>query len=145
MAGLGLAPVGFFPFGFGSPVSVDDPPDAPDQARFVDFLTGDYVVGDDGELERMPITRQRVLLSLATVRGSSTALPAFGVTLPKIIGSNDDALVRQAVERALRPLIDEGSIVLNLVEVDHGNPIGRSRITVDYTDTATEENDRVNV
>ena len=145
MPGFGTSPYGRFPYGFSEPVSADEPPDAPEDARFLDFRTKDYIVGDDGELERMPTTRQRVLLALSTLLGSSTVLRDFGVKLPGVIGPNDEHLVRQAVERALKHLIDEPAIVLNSVTVEHGNPIGRSTITVDYTDIATSEDDTVNV
>ena len=69
----------------------------------------------------------------------------FGVALPRVVGPNDEADMRLAVETALQHLIAEGSLILNFVKVDHGNPIGRSTITVDYTDTATNERDTVNV
>ena len=126
-------------------MTADPPPDAPENARYLDYLTSDYRVGDDGEVERMPITRHRVLLALATLRGSSTVLQDFGVRLPGVIGLNDEADTRIAVETALQHLIEEGAIVLNSVTVEHGNPIGRSAIKVDYTDTATNERDAVNV
>lgn len=145
MAGFGVSGIGGFPCGFAPPVTADDPPDPPDQAAYLNYLTSDYEVGDTGEVERMPITRQRVLLALATAMGSSTVLQDFGQKLPGIIGPNDEADVRIAVESALSHLIAEDAIVLNSVTVDHGNPIGRSTITVDYTDTATDENDAVNV
>jgi hypothetical protein len=145
VAGFGVSPLGGFPCGFSPPMTADDPPDPPENARFLDYLTSDYVVGDDGEVERMPITRQRVLLALATRLESSTVLRDFGAQLPGVIGPNDENDVRIAVETALRHLIAEGALVLNSVTVDHGNPIGRSAITVDYTDTATNERDAVNV
>lgn len=145
MAGFGISVLGGFPCGFAPPVSADDPPDPPEQAAYFDYLTSDYTVGDDTELERMPITRQRVLMTLSMLRGSSSVLQEFGVRLPGIIGPNDEIEVRQEVEAALQYLVDDGSIVINSVTVNHGNPIGRSTITVDYTDVATEENDAVNV
>ena len=145
MAGFGVSPLGGFPCGFAPPVTAYDPPDPPEDARYLDYLTSDYRVGDDGEVERMPVTRHRVLLALATLRGSSTVLRDFGVALPRVVGPNDEADTWIAVEAALQHLIAEVALILNFVKVDHGNPIGRSIITVDYTDTATNERDAVNV
>ena len=145
MAGLGLGPAGLFAAGFLLPETAAAPPDAPDEARFIDFLTGDYQVRADGELERMPITRQRVFLSLATVLGSSTVLPAFGVKLPGVITEKDEAAVTSAVRTALAPLIADGSIALKSVVVDSSQVIGRSSITVEYEDTATLDSDKVEI
>jgi hypothetical protein len=219
MAGTALDPVGFYPIGFGSIVEINDPPDPPNGARFLDYLTGDYVgefvltveepapgtelvvdvpttfsgtcseasnviltwhsdggtdgigtvskptpttwtcevtppaarVGEtqvdvrnsDGDFARMPSTRQRVWLALGTVKGSSTIAPDEGVKLPGKVGPNYETECQQAVRSALKPLIDDGSIRLNSVQVEHGTPIGRSKITVDYTDTATGQAFRV--
>lgn len=142
---VSLQPAGFYPSGYSSPVDVNDAPDAPEDARFLDYLTGDYVVGDDGEIARMPTTRQRVWLALGTLRGSSTVLPKLGVKLPGTIGRSYESEVKNEVRTALAALIADGSLVLNEIIVEHGTPIGRSTITVDYTDTATKENDKVNV
>jgi hypothetical protein len=145
MALVSLQPAGFYPSGYGAPVDTDEAPDAPENARYLDYLTGDYIIGSDGEIERMPTTRQRVWLALGTLRGSSTVLPMLGVKLPGVVSRAYEIEVKQAVRTALAALISDGSIVVNEILVEHGNPIGRSKITVDYTDTATEENDKVNV
>jgi hypothetical protein len=145
MPGLGLDPVGLFAAGFLLPETASAPPDPPDEARFIDFLTGDYQVRADGELERMPITRQRVFLSLATVLGSSTALPGFGVKLPGVITEKDESAVTSSVRTALVPLIADGSIALKSVIVDSSQVIGRSSITVEYEDTATLDSDKVEI
>jgi phage baseplate assembly protein W len=145
MAGLGLDPAGLFAAGFLLPGTAVAPPDPPDEARFIDYLTGDYRVRADGELERMPITRQRVYLSLATALGSSTALPTFGVKLPGVITEKDEAAVTSAVRTALAPLIADGSISLKSVTVDSSDVIGRSGITVEYEDTATLDSDKVEI
>jgi hypothetical protein len=72
-------------------------------------------------------------------------LPRLGVKLPGKISQAYEIEVKQAVRTALADLISDGSIVVNEILVEHGDPIGRSKNTVDYTDTATKENDKVNV
>jgi len=145
VGGVGISPVGLFPAGFALPETAADPPDGPDQARYLDYLLRDYVLRSDGELERMPITRQRVLLALSTLLESSTVQPEFGVRLPGIIDQQDEAAVRSAVRVALRHLTSDGSVLLKAVTVNSSDVIGRSQITVEYEDTSTLDSDKVEI
>jgi phage baseplate assembly protein W len=137
--------LGAYAMGFALPETATDPPDPPDQARYIDFLTKNYVVRDDGELERMPITRQRVWLTLSTDLGSSTVLRDFGVKLPGIINERYELEVRTETRRALKYLTDEEAIRLLGVTVDSSSVVGRSKNTVEYEDTATLESDKVEI
>jgi phage baseplate assembly protein W len=145
MSGFGLDALGAYPMGFALPETASDPPDPPDQARYIDFLTKNYVVRADGELERMPITRQRVWLTLSTDLGSSTVLRDFGVKLPGIINERYELEVRTETRRALKYLTDEEAIRLLGVTVDSSSVVGRSKNTVEYEDTATLESDKVEI
>jgi phage baseplate assembly protein W len=144
MTGFGIDEYGAFGSGFAMPETAATPPEnVPDEARFIDYRTKDYVLDDQGELERMPIQRQRVWLALTTLKGSSTVLQNFGVKLPGIIDSKDEAAVKDAVRAALSHMITDGSIILKDVRVESSEVIGRSKIIVEYEDQSTLESDKV--
>jgi hypothetical protein len=139
--GLGSSSLGGTPFGFGTPVASQAPPDPQGSAAFIDPTTKDHVVGDDGESLRMPITRQRVLLLLMTELGSS-ADPEKGLRLPDKIDQFYAQTAQQAVRDCLATLGSD--IVINRIPVEI-LPNGRSSITVDYTDLTTGNSDTVTV
>lgn len=80
---------------------------------------GDYRRGEGGDLERGTYTQQRVLIALSTPLGSMASAPEIGSIVPDL--DRDDGRLELTVlrdaERALRPVIDDGSISLDRVEV----------------------------
>lgn len=139
MAGLGLSPAGAAPFGSGTPVIAAAPPsDVPELANFLDPYSGDYVVADDGSIERMPINRHRVLMCVKTALGSAAGLTDIGLQLPQRMDQSFPQRARDAVIAALA--IIGNDIHINDVIVETA-PMGKAEITIDYTDLATGETD----
>lgn len=141
MIGIGTVAIGSTPFGFGTPVVAQAPSESQGNAAFIDPRTKDYVVGDDGEVKRMPITRQRVLLLLLTELGSS-ADPEKGLRLPDKIDQTYVQQCQQAVRDALVPM--GGDIVIDAIPVEV-LPNGRTFITVEFTDLTTGNSDTVTI
>lgn len=140
-AGLGNAPLGSTPFGLGTTANGPVPPARRILAPYIDPRTGDAIVAQDGELEAMPVNRQRVMLSCLTQFGSSAAMQDWGARLPDRIdeGFADD--VRSEISRALQFMVDDGSITVDGVFTET-TPAGRAQVTVSYTDRQTGGEDR---
>jgi phage baseplate assembly protein W len=146
MVGFGGFPIGSTPFGAGTPVDAIAPPEnKPERARFLNPITGDYEVDDDGEYKRMPIVRQRVLLRLGTLRGSSTVLPNFGLRLPERIDARYKQGAEEAIRVALADMITNREIKIVRIDTTIGNPTGRVEHTVVYTDLTTGNSDTVTI
>ncbi len=144
--GLGTTPLGpTTPAGFAvAPELVAPPADYPTASRYLDPVSKDWVPDDTNgnEWQRMPTTRQRVVLALSTVRGSNAALFAFGFTVPRRMDSSFEQRVAVAVRAALAHLIvTEKRIRLDSVAVQR--TAQRATITVSYTDLETGEDDTV--
>jgi phage baseplate assembly protein W len=146
MAGFGLMAAGFGPFGYGTPASADAPPDGPSGVRFIHPRSKDFEQDPDTlQLKQMPPYRQAVLIALATLEGSSTAQPTFGVRLPPRMGNTFEAEVNAAVRKALHHLTDIQKVIrVDRVTAEKGLG-GRARITVSYTVVATGKDDQVTV
>jgi len=146
MSGLGDSPVGLStPFGVGVPDEAVAPPTvAPEQARFIDPISRDYVVADDGEYQRMPRLRQRVLLALTTEQGSSSVLQQFGFNPPNRIDTTFERRATNSVQSALAFLITAKELHLDAVSVALPRP-GRVRLSVSYTDLLTGKADTVHI
>lgn len=136
MSGFGLSPFGTSGFGLASIDEVEALQLNPIGSRFIDPATRDYVFDEStGQLGQMPPLRQRVLLTLLTQRDSS-AVPGFGVALPKKIDRAFVSTVTAMVRNALRYLTDtERVMTLDGVQVKTG--AWRAEITVSYTDLKT--------
>jgi hypothetical protein len=143
MAGLGLFPIGSTPLGSGTPVVASAPPsDIPEQANFLDPVTGDYVVQSDGALQRMPNTRHRVLMCLKTELGSAAHEPTVGLELPRRMGTTFEQQAKGAVLSALE-LIGDDIRIDDVIVLRVGT--GRADITVAYTDLTTGNSDTLTV
>lgn len=145
MAGFGTMALGSGPFGYGTPVSATEPPTANTAGvRFLNPQTGDFEQNSDTRnWKQMPRSRQKVLLALKTVRGSSSALPEFGIAAPKKMGDQFEAQMRDAVRVALAHLTDVQKVIrIDDIIVEKGAG-GRSRTTVVYTDTSSGIDDQV--
>lgn len=150
MTGFGNSALGTSPFGIGTPSTSADPPTALVQAglarpgcRFIDARTRDYVHDPDTlQLAQMPVTRQRVMLALLTIKGSSTVLPRLGLRMPRKITEAFDTEVRHAVLSALYQLTTvERVIRVNAIHAARLSPAGRVLVEVEYVDLTTGEDD----
>lgn len=138
--GLGFTPIGVTtPAGFTEPLAPPDPPDVlPDGSRWIDPATKDWSPDTDNanEWKRMPETRQRVLLALTTLAGSSSVLFDFGIRLPRKMGGDFERRATVAVQAALRQLVVvEKRIRIDSVSVER--TAQRAQIVVSYTDLST--------
>lgn len=118
----------------------------PAGARYVNPRTGDYEVLSTGELARMPVVRQRVLLAVTTLLGSSSVVPGFGAQIPRKIDATWERRARNSIRLALSQLADvERVIRIDTILFAETNTVGRRQITISYTDLVTTENDAVRV
>lgn len=91
----------------------------------------------------MPAIRQRVLLSVMTVVGSSTANPTFGIRAPRKMGPQFEAQMRTSILAAVRQMTDiEKVLRIDAVNVERG-AAGRARTTIVFTDLTTGLQDQV--
>lgn len=139
--GFGTSAVGLSPFGVGTPATASEPPDPARGAAFIDPRTRDYVVGADGELERMPPTRQRVLLALLHLRDSSSIDPD-GTALPRQINRFYRRRSEIEIRRRLAPLVRDGSLRIDGIDVELSGFGGATHL-VRYTDLLTGEDEEV--
>ena len=144
MPGFGLLPVGHGPFGIGTPLSADPIPVGAAGSRFIDPQTGDYAQDVlTRQFQQMPPLRQRVLLALRTLVTTSTAVPSFGIKLPRKMGTTYQAEVVNAVNVAVNHLVSIEKVMrVDSIDVIKGSG-GRSLITVSYTDLTTGEESEV--
>jgi hypothetical protein len=135
MAGLGAFPIGSTPFGSGTPVEATAPPvGTPNLANYVEPRTADYVVADDGSMQRMPIVRHQALMLLSTKRGSAAHEPGVGLELPAKIDQSFKQRAREAVLLALAPIGRDMRVDDVIVKL---TGTGRADITIAYTDLTT--------
>lgn len=146
MAGFGVYPAGLAPFGLNTPIPVNAPATGAAGSRFINPATKDYQQDPTtGQLAQMPAVRQRVLLALLTLVNSSSVNPAFGVRLPRKMGTFFESEMRLAIRAALKQLTDVEKIVrIDGISVERGTG-GRSRTTVSYTDLTTGQPDQVEI
>lgn len=136
--GLGTSSCGLTVAGFGDATEVDAPPAPTQWVRRVDPATGDYEIdAETGNFRRMTPVRQRVLLSLATALGSSTAQQGWGIKRPRKINRSFASDLEQSARFALQPMVTDGSISIESVTVDTG--FSRSRLIVTYRDLTTKQ------
>jgi hypothetical protein len=134
------SPVGSTPFGVGTPESHSAPPEPVSSlVRRIDPLTRDYAIdAASRSFERMPKTRQRVILALTTLRGSTPALPRMGITLPRKLTADMVSVMRASVREALRPLTQEGALSIARIVVEvHPENNSRTIVGVEYVDLLT--------
>ncbi|HEX5076136.1 MAG TPA: hypothetical protein VFW03_23185 [Gemmatimonadaceae bacterium] len=133
--------VGSTPFGMGTPAVGEDVPTGPAGSRYLDPLARDYVVDpSSGQYQQMPSVRQRVLITVITMLGSSSSQPLFGVQLPQRMDERFEADARGRIRAALSQLIDiEQVMVLDgQIKVERGLG-GRARFTIPFFDLTTGE------
>ncbi len=121
------------PYGTGTPATATVPaPPGPDAGKYISHVTGDYEREADGSYKRMPRIRQRVVLALGTIAGSSSVLPKLGTKFPDKIDDSFDYRVKAEVQRALLDLTNSGEIRIDAITIERPNS-GRAEITVAYT------------
>lgn len=134
----------FGPFGTGTPVDAPEPPSGvPSLCRFIDPTTGDVSVDDvTGHLRSMPHVRQRFLLLLQTLSGSSSVLPDLGIVVPRII---DDSFARQvdaAIRLGARQMTEVEKVARITKITVQASALGRVLALVEYDDLKLDEPDR---
>lgn len=139
MAGFGLSSFGLSPYGTGTPVSASDPPDGAAGARYIDPSTRDYAQDTTTrQLQQMPPIRQRVLLSVLTLKNSSTVYNG-GINNPRKMGTFFEVEMQRAVRDTLKQLTD----VEKVIRIDNITTVrsvgSRSQTTISYTDLATNQ------
>lgn len=130
---FGTSPLGMTPFGFSTASEGPAPPNRRLLAPFLDPASKRFSVNDDGELNAMPVNRQRVLVTCLTTVGSSTTLPGFGISLPQKLGDSFDEDAKAAVRAGLQYMVDDGSITVDRVTVTR-RPNGQPEVNIEYTD-----------
>lgn len=150
MAGAGFAGAGFFAAGFGSVDGALAPSNAylPDprtgqslQGRLLDPATGDYKFTADGRIYGQTQAQQLVQLACETIRGSAAVL-TLGMDRSVLQERGRDLLatVQSMVQQAFDPIIAQGIVALNSVQVIDGPPMtDRAGILIQWTDLTTSE------
>jgi hypothetical protein len=120
-----------------TPTTGSAPPARSQMSRYINPYTKDYEYDLVSRgFRRMTGIRQRVQLALGTLRGSSTTLSKWGVTLPRKITPQFPAEAEAAVRQALSQMTDvEKVLKVNRVEVQTYHM--RSKIVVWFTDLTT--------
>lgn len=127
--GLGIAPFGTVPFGFGDPAKANTNTGKAYSnekgvqlsnfgGRKINVLTKDYEFDEHGRALGMDNIQQMVYLALVTIRNSSTVL-GLGEDFSqiKIITQNIKALIEDKVNLALQTLIKQNLVELQEVIV----------------------------
>lgn len=110
--------------------------------RFIDPVTGDYLLDETGQFARMPSLRQRVLIALRQVRDSGPA--GLGIELPDRIDERFESRMRDRVTTALAHLTakpNPAMVNLSVTVEDVGG--GRARTLVTYDDATTGRSEGV--
>ncbi len=129
--------LGNTPFGIGTPVLAADPANQRDQkfSRYLNPNSGDYEIDPDtGGIAQMPAVRQRVLIIMKTIRGSSTSLPGLGIRLPPKIDETFELAVKNGIREAFSIMTDiEKSLSIDGMQIKRLSS-GRIRVIFAYTD-----------
>lgn len=137
------APIGT-PFGSGTPATASAPPLPPAAlSRYINPGSKDYEIDPvTKQFKKMPPVRQRMLLIMATNRGSSSVLPNLGIRRPKKIDQTFDRRMRNEIRAAYRQLTDVEKVArIDDILIDPRSG-GRPIITIVYTDLTTLTEDQ---
>lgn len=136
--------MGIGPFGAGTPATASDPPTGAIGCRFIDPRTRDYAQDViTKQQQQMPAVRQRVLLTLMTVRNSSTLRPAWGLRGGGRIDPSFATRRAAEIRFALRQMVEvEKVLEIRGIDVRYLGS-GRTLETVDFVDLTTGLPDRV--
>ena len=136
MAGLGGAALGSSPFGVGTPVPGTPNPKQPTSySRYINPGSGDYGVDPaTGQLEQMPPVRQRMLIVMKTILGSSSVLPRLGIDVPRKIDKTIVNAMRNSIREAYRQLTDVEKVVRLDTVLVSTQSLGRLAVVIGFTD-----------
>ncbi len=145
MAGFGSQFNGSSPYGIGTPAvytgnagrPLQDEQDVQHGSRYIDSLTKDYVIDENGRLGGMSNIHQLVLLAVSTTRGSA-AVRTLGHDLRNIdrITTNFTRRVDATLRTALRDLTSRGLIEVVSVSTEQLLP-GRAYARLRWRDLTT--------
>jgi phage baseplate assembly protein W len=127
------------PFGCGTPIAATTPPTGPAGfSRYINGASGDYEQDlVTGHLKSMSGVRQRVLLAILTVAGSSSVLPLWGLSRPKKITPSLTYSLKAEVRVALRRMTTTERVLrIDAISVEQ-TASGRVALGVSYTDLTT--------
>lgn len=134
MAGFGNSAFSVTPFGSGTPATLVAPPTKPpERAAYIDPVTRDYVLDNEGEASRMPEVRQQVVLAVMTIVGSSSTEPRRGIRSPRKIDENIERSMRASVVAATQHIVSAGRATVDDVRSTEVS-MGRLRTIISYTD-----------
>lgn len=141
--GAGTAPAGTSPAGIGTQALAAAAPGPAAGSRYINPLTRDYeIAAVTGQQAQMPPARQKVLIALTTLQGSSTAVPRLGINSPRKMGTGFAQAMQASVRAALAHLTRAEDPVIKLQRIDVKIPQGgRAIITVSYIDLSTMQAD----
>lgn len=144
MAAFGTMPVGTGPYGIGTPVTSAAPPAGAAGSRYINPATRSYEQDSTtGQLAQMPGLRQRVLIAVTTAKKSSSAIPEFGLLVPRVVGPSFESEIKASIRASLSQMTDVEKVLrIDGITVEIGAS-GRQRVTVSYTDITTGEPDQV--
>lgn len=135
------AGAGNFPYGFGLSGSLGFPGPANGGAGAVKgsaFVnaSGDFDPDNAGDISKTSATKQRVLLLLRTEFGSVLGQSDLGLKRQEAIDVSWEYRMRRAIENALAPAINDGTIRLEQVVIRRPLP-SRASIDIIYTELAS--------
>lgn len=139
------SPLGSTPFGLGTPVAAPVPPaDPPSFSRYINPGTRSFEIDTStGHFKSMPALRQRALIILMTVHGSSSVLRELGVRRVDKVSPDSLARLRTNVRDALAQLTTVERVMrIDGLVVDEVSP-GRVMVLLSYTDLTTGRRDSV--
>ena len=140
--------MGLIPLGFGTGDDAPVPPGGEWGSRFIDPITKDYAIDPaTGQFKQMPPVRQRFLLRLTTVLGSSSVRPGDGVVMPRTITASIEREVDDAVRVAMRveTNVEKIARIESVKVIRDPQNTGRVAVVVSYTDLTTGREDQVSL
>jgi hypothetical protein len=132
------SPLALTPFGVGTPATITAPPaNPPTYCRYINPGSRDLEIDSDTRhFKQMPKLRQRVVLTLLTLKRSSSVLPEVGVEIPPKLDDRSEQRIRKAVYQAFYRM----TTVEKVMRIDGlliSRNVGRVQITLAYTDLTT--------
>lgn len=137
-------PIVTSPIALGSPNEVDDIPTGKGSlSRWINPGSGDYEQDPITlQLKSMPSVRQRVVLIMRTMRGSSTVMPHVGVERPDRMDDTFEYTMKRNVRDAYRQLTHVEKVIRIDQIVVGRTSTGRATVLMVYTDLTTGQSDR---
>jgi phage baseplate assembly protein W len=139
---------GRFPFGVGYAgyTGFSDKPESGLPANGVAFInaSGDYELGENGDVVKTSPLKQRIMLLLRTALGSVVGQQNIGLQVQRAVDNSWRYRMSRAVEKALAPVVLDGSIDIVRVVLQQTTSL-RASITVVYTALETGEEREVTI